>query len=49
MKSTIAFHLEGMHQEGLAAPQPHSFSTYLEVPAKYFTIKAINNRFTFGL
>jgi predicted RNase H-like HicB family nuclease len=33
MKDAIAFHLEGMQQEGLEAPQPHSFSTYLEVPA----------------
>lgn len=33
MKEAIAFHLEGMDQEGLEVPQPHSFSTYLEVPA----------------
>ena len=33
MKDAIAFHLEGMEQEGLKVPQPHSFSTYLEVPA----------------
>ena len=33
MKEAIAFHLEGMDQEGLEIPQPHSFSTYLEVPA----------------
>ena len=33
MKEAIAFHLEGMSQEGLEAPQSHSFSTYLEVPA----------------
>jgi len=33
MKDAIAFHLEGMDQEGLEVPQPHSFSTYLEVPA----------------
>jgi predicted RNase H-like HicB family nuclease len=33
MKDAIAFHLEGMQQEGLEAPQPHSFSTYLEVSA----------------
>lgn len=33
MKDAIAFHLEGMGAEGLEVPQPHSFSTYLEVPA----------------
>ena len=33
MKEAIAFHLEGMDSEGLEIPQPHSFSTYLEVPA----------------
>jgi predicted RNase H-like HicB family nuclease len=32
MKDAIAFHLEGMHQEGLEMPQPHSSSTYLDVP-----------------
>jgi len=33
MRDAIAFHVEGMHQEGLEIPQPHSFSTYLEVSA----------------
>jgi len=33
MKESIAFHLEGMDSEGLEVPQPHSFSTYLDVPA----------------
>lgn len=33
MTEAIAFHLEGMHKEGLEVPQPHSFSTYLEIPA----------------
>lgn len=33
MTDAIAFHLEGMHQEGLAVPKPHTFSTYLEVSA----------------
>jgi len=32
MKDAIAFHLERMEREGLKVPQPHSFSTYLEVP-----------------
>jgi predicted RNase H-like HicB family nuclease len=31
MRDAIAFHVEGMHQEGLELPQPHSSSTYLEV------------------
>ncbi len=33
MREAIAFHLEGMCEEGLESPQPHSFSTYLEVHA----------------
>ncbi len=33
MKDAIAFHLDGMGQEGLEVPKPHSSSTYLEVPA----------------
>ncbi len=33
MKAAIAFHLEGMSQEGLEVPKSNSFSTYLEVPA----------------
>jgi predicted RNase H-like HicB family nuclease len=33
MKDAIAFHLQGMDQEGLKVPQPHSFSTYVEVSA----------------
>ncbi|OHB73877.1 MAG: hypothetical protein A2Z25_09950 [Planctomycetes bacterium RBG_16_55_9] len=33
MKEAIAFHLEGMDQEGLEVPRPHSFSTYVEVSA----------------
>jgi predicted RNase H-like HicB family nuclease len=33
MRDAIAFHLEGMHAEGLEAPEPRSFSTYLEVSA----------------
>ena len=33
MKDAVAFHLEGMNHEELEIPQPHSFSTYLEVPA----------------
>jgi predicted RNase H-like HicB family nuclease len=33
MRDAIAFHIEGMRQEGLPVPQPHTFSTYLEVSA----------------
>ncbi len=33
MRDAIAFHLEGLHQEGLEVPQPHSSSTYLDVSA----------------
>jgi len=33
MKEAMAFHLEGMQQEGLEIPKPHSSSTYLEIPA----------------
>jgi len=29
----IAFHIESMRTEGLAVPEPHSFSAYVEVPA----------------
>ena len=32
MKNAVAFHMESMEREGLKVPQPHSFSTYLEVP-----------------
>lgn len=31
MKEAIAFHLEGMGQEGLEVPRPRSSSIYLEV------------------
>ena len=33
MKEAIMFHLEGLREEHLTIPTPHSFSTYLEVPA----------------
>jgi len=33
MRDAVTFHVEGMHKEGLEVPQPHSFSTYLEVSA----------------
>jgi predicted RNase H-like HicB family nuclease len=34
MTEAISFHLEGLQAEGIAAPAPHSFSTYVEVPAQ---------------
>ena len=33
MTKAIAFHLEGLRAEGIEVPLPHSFSTYVEVPA----------------
>ena len=33
MKEAIMFHLEGLKEEHLTIPMPHSFSTYLEISA----------------
>jgi predicted RNase H-like HicB family nuclease len=33
MTSAIAFHLEGLQAEGIDIPRPHTFSTYVDVPA----------------
>ena len=33
MKEAIKFHLEGLKEEHLAIPMPHSFSAYLEISA----------------
>jgi predicted RNase H-like HicB family nuclease len=33
MKEAIAFHLEGMARSGAPIPEPHTYSTYVEVPA----------------
>ena len=33
MQEAIAFHLDGLRLEGFRVPQPHSYSTYVEVPA----------------
>ena len=33
MRAAIEFHLDGMKQEGLEIPSPHSYSTYCEVAA----------------
>ena len=32
MQEAIEFHLEGLRLEGFQVPQPHSYSTYVEVP-----------------
>ena len=33
MQEAIAFHLDGMREDGYQVPQPTSYSTYVEVPA----------------
>jgi predicted RNase H-like HicB family nuclease len=33
MRAAIAFHLEGLAQNGETAPEPHTYSAYVEVPA----------------
>ena len=33
MTDAIAFHVEGLQAEGMPVPQPHTFSTYVDVPA----------------
>ena len=33
IQEAIVFHLEGLRLEGLRVPNPHSYSTYVEVPA----------------
>jgi predicted RNase H-like HicB family nuclease len=33
MQQATAFHLEGLRREGLRVPNPHSYSTDVEVPA----------------
>jgi len=34
MREAIAFHLDGMVQNGEPIPEPHTYSTYVEVPAQ---------------
>ena len=34
MQEAIAFHLEGMAQSGEPIPEPHTYSTYVEVPTQ---------------
>jgi len=33
MKDAITFHLDGLREEGLTIPEPHSTSAYVEIPA----------------
>lgn len=33
IREAIEFHLEGLRLEGLEVPNPHAYSTYVEVPA----------------
>jgi predicted RNase H-like HicB family nuclease len=33
MQEAISLHLEGMRDEGQSAPEPHSYSAYVELPA----------------
>jgi len=33
MREAIQFHLDGLREEADEVPEPHSYSTYVEVPA----------------
>jgi predicted RNase H-like HicB family nuclease len=33
MREAIAFHLDGLREEGQAVPEPHTYSVYVELPA----------------
>ncbi|MGH9375144.1 MAG: type II toxin-antitoxin system HicB family antitoxin [Terriglobia bacterium] len=33
MREAIEFHLESMRLEGISVSEPHTYSTYVEVPA----------------
>ena len=33
MKEAIAFHLDGLRQEGQTVPEPNAYSAYVELPA----------------
>jgi predicted RNase H-like HicB family nuclease len=33
MREAIAFHLDALREEGQAAPEPHTYSAYVELPA----------------
>jgi predicted RNase H-like HicB family nuclease len=33
MREAIQFHLDGLREDAYEVPEPHSYSTYVEVPA----------------
>jgi predicted RNase H-like HicB family nuclease len=33
MREAIAFHIDGLREEGAEVPQPHTHSAYVELPA----------------
>lgn len=33
MREATAFHLDGLRAEGYSVPEPHTYSTYVELPA----------------
>jgi predicted RNase H-like HicB family nuclease len=33
IREAIAFHIDGMKEDGIEIPEPSSYSTYVEVPA----------------
>ncbi|MEP7308911.1 MAG: type II toxin-antitoxin system HicB family antitoxin [Acidobacteriota bacterium] len=33
MQDAVAFHLDGLRQEGMPIPEPHSTPSYVDVPA----------------
>jgi predicted RNase H-like HicB family nuclease len=33
MHEAIAFHLDGLREEGQPVPEPHAYSAYVELPA----------------
>jgi len=33
MREAVAFHLDGMREDGLSMPAPHTYATYVEVAA----------------
>lgn len=33
MREAIAFHLDGLREDGQTVPEPHSYSAYVELPA----------------
>jgi predicted RNase H-like HicB family nuclease len=32
MREAIAFHLDGLREEGQTVPEPHTYSAYVELP-----------------